>query len=90
MKSAYELAMERLEKSSGPTRKLSDEDKAKIADIEKVWEAKIAEAKLSYAEKMRAAGSIEEYNHLQAELSDKIRSLEEHRDRDKEAVWNTK
>ena len=31
MKSAYELAMERMEAASGPTKRLSDEDKAKIA-----------------------------------------------------------
>ena len=36
MKSAYELAMERLEKESGPSKKLTDEQKASIADIEEL------------------------------------------------------
>ena len=33
MKSAYELAMERLEKASGPTRKLTDEQKAMMPKL---------------------------------------------------------
>ncbi len=87
MKSAYELAMERLEKSSGPTKKLDDEDKAKIAEIEKIAESKIAEVRLAYTEKVRAAESIEERNHLLAEQNDKVKAIEERRDQDKEAIW---
>lgn len=45
MKSAYELAMERLNKSS-PTIKLTDEQKAKLADLESQCAAKIAEREL--------------------------------------------
>ena len=42
MKSAYELAMERLEQSA-PQKKLTDEQKAQIAEIESKFKAKIAE-----------------------------------------------
>ena len=42
MKSAYELAMERLEKKA-PTKKLNDKQKAEIAEINSLYGSKIAE-----------------------------------------------
>ncbi|HLH55596.1 MAG TPA: hypothetical protein VKY92_18495 [Verrucomicrobiae bacterium] len=45
MKTAYELAMERLSKST-PTVKLSDDQKRQIADLESQCSAKIAEREL--------------------------------------------
>jgi hypothetical protein len=42
MKSAYELAMERLEKKE-PTKKLSEAQKASIAEINSLYGSKIAE-----------------------------------------------
>ena len=45
MKSAYELAMERLSKSS-PTVKLTADQKSKIADLESQCAARIAEREL--------------------------------------------
>jgi len=88
MKTAYELAMERLEKASGPTKKLTDDQKAQIAEIEKLYEAKIAELKLSFESRMRAAQSREEFDSMQAELGGKMASLEEQREKEKEKVWN--
>ena len=88
MKSAYELAMERLEKASGPSRKLSNEQKARMAEVEKRFEARIAEQKLSHEDKLRAAGSQDEFDRLKAELAETVASLEAQRDREKEAIWN--
>ena len=88
MKSAYELAMERLEKASGPTKKLSDAQKAQIAELEKVYEAKIAEAKLSYEARFQGASSMEELTRFQTELADTLASLETRREKEKEAIWN--
>jgi hypothetical protein len=45
MKSAYELAMERLSKAS-PTVKLTEEQKRQIADLDSQCAAKIAEREL--------------------------------------------
>ena len=87
MKSAYELAMERLEKSSGPARKLSDEQKARIADIENKFEAKTAEEKLAFDQKLATAESLEDVNNLRARLADQLAALEEKRDKEKDAVW---
>ena len=44
MKSAYELAMERLQKGS-PTITLTSEQKAELAEIDSSFNAKIAERK---------------------------------------------
>ena len=87
MKTAYELAMERLEKAS-PTRKLTDEQKAQIADIDKMYDAKIAELKLSFESRMRTAQTKEEWDGMQADLVGKIAGLEEQREKEKEKVWN--
>lgn len=88
MKTAYELAMERLEKAHGPARKLTDDQKAQIAEIEKLYEAKIAELKISFEPRMKTAQSKEEWDGMQADLAAKIVSLEEQREKEKEKVWN--
>ena len=90
MKTAYELAMERLEKASGPTRKLSNAQKARIAEIEKIYDAKIAETKLASESEMLSADSMEALNQFKQELADAIASIEERREQEKEAVWNAK
>ena len=87
MKSAYELAMERLEKASGHTKKLTDEQREEIAGIEKVYEAKIAETRLEYDQKMTSVSSPAELDELQLQLAQKIAELEEERDKKKETVW---
>jgi len=90
MKTAYELAMERLEKASGPTRKLSNAQKARIAEIEKIYDAKIAETKLAGESEMLSADSMEVLNKFRQGLADAIASIEERREKEKEAVWNAK
>jgi hypothetical protein len=70
MKSAYELAMERLSKSA-PSVKLSDEQKKAIAELESRCAAKIAERELmikSEIEKAAAKGEHEEIEKLQKQL----------------------
>lgn len=90
MKTAYELAMERLEKASGPTRKLSNAQKARIAEIEKIYDARIAETKLASESEMLSADSMEALNKFKQGLADAIASIEERREKEKEAVWNAK
>jgi len=89
MKSAYELAMERLERESGPTKKLTDEQKTQIAEIEKRYEAKMAEHRLASEAKLRGAANAEEYEKAQAELAQGLADLEAKRDDEKNAVWNS-
>lgn len=88
MKSAYEIAMARLEAESGPSKKLTDGQKARIADIDSKYDAMIAEAKLGHDAKLVTADPAER-EAFQAELSSAIVSLEEKRERDKQEIWNS-
>jgi hypothetical protein len=54
MKSAYELAMERLERSS-PTATLTPEQKERIAEVESIAQSKIAEKELFLREQIAKA-----------------------------------
>jgi hypothetical protein len=56
MKSAYELAMERLEKAS-PSISLSEEQKKEIAEVDSVYRAKIAEKEVFLKDQIRKAHS---------------------------------
>ena len=64
MKSAYELAMERLEKSA-PTVTLTDEQKAQIAEIDSTYKARIAEKELFLQGKIREAGQSGSFEEVE-------------------------
>lgn len=79
MKSAYELAMERLQKSA-PTVALSDEQKTQLADIESQFKAKIAERELFLTgeiAKARASGELGEAETLEKQLATDLQRLRE-------------
>ena len=76
MKSAYELAMERLEKSA-PSVSLTDEQKAQIAEIDSSFRAKIAEKELFLKDEIRKAKSLEEAEGLKQQLTIEVRRLHE-------------
>ena len=62
MKSAYELAMERLEKAS-PSISLSEDQKKEIAEVDSVYRAKIAEREVFLKDQIRKAqmaGNLED------------------------------
>lgn len=88
MKSAYELAMERLE-AQNPGLQLNDDQKKRIAEIEAKCKADIAAKELllqSEMAKETAGGPSEEIARIQRQLADEIRRFEERRDREKDAV----
>jgi hypothetical protein len=88
MKSAYELAMERLEKSA-PTVTLTDEQKAQIAEIDSSYKARIAEKELFLQGKIREAGgsgTFEELEKLEKQLAMEIRRLQEDWDEKKQKL----
>jgi hypothetical protein len=79
MKSAYELAMERLEKAS-PSLALTEEQKKELAEIDSTYRAKIAEHELFLKEQIRnaqAAGKVEELESLEKQLASEVRRLQE-------------
>jgi hypothetical protein len=78
MKSAYELAMERLERSS-PTATLSPEQKERIAAVESVAQAKIAEKELFLKEQISKAmqsGDHASVSQLEQQLAMEIRRIQ--------------
>ena len=88
MKSAYELAMERLSKTS-PTVKLTDAQKAAIADLESRYKAKIAEREIGLQDEIaraQSAGNFEEVGKLQQQLADEKKKLQVELEEKKEAV----
>lgn len=88
MKSAYELAMERLEKTS-PTAKISDEQKREIAEIDSTFTARIAEREVflqGEIAKARAAGQHEEAAMVEKQLASELRRLREDCEAGKEKI----
>jgi hypothetical protein len=86
MKTAYELAMERLT-SKEPTRKLTESQKIAFAEIDSTYCAKIAERETFLGAKIagaRAGGAHEEAVILQQELARDLRGIREEWDRKKE------
>lgn len=78
MKSAYELAMERLEKTA-PTIKLTDKQKAEIAEIDSLCKARIAEKEVFLGDqivKAQAKGEFEEVDQIKKQLASEIRRIE--------------
>lgn len=91
MKSAYELAMERLEKQS-PSSKLTDDQRAQLADIDSLYKSKMAEKELLLADQIRqerAAGKPGEVEKLEQQLSSELRRLTEERESKKENIRRT-
>ncbi|MGI8820552.1 MAG: hypothetical protein ACR2ID_06780 [Chthoniobacterales bacterium] len=79
MKSAYELAMERLQKDA-PTVTLTEAQKQEIAEIESSYRAKIAEKELFLKDQIRAAragGKLEEAESLEKQRAIDLRRLQE-------------
>ena len=79
MKSAYELAMERLEKAS-PSISLTEDQKKEIAEVDSLYRAKIAEKEVFLKDQIRkaqGAGNLEEAESLEKQLASDIRRLQE-------------
>jgi len=78
MKSAYELAMERLSKSS-PTVKLTEQQKKQIAELESKCAAKIAERELFIKDEITKAvnkGDFEAVEQLEKQLVSDRKSIQ--------------
>ena len=79
MKSAYELAMERLEKGS-PSISLTEDQKREIAELDSVYRAKIAEKEVFLTDqvhKAQIAGNSEEAQSLEKQLASEMRRLQD-------------
>ena len=92
MKSAYELAMERLNKSA-PTVKLTAEQKKEIAELDSQYAAKIAEREIFLKGQMAKAASESDYDaltQLEKQLQSERKTLAAELEEKKEAVRERK
>ena len=88
MKSAYELAMERLEKAS-PSTLLTEEQKQEIAELDSVYRAKFAEREVFLKDQIRKAqiaGNLEEMQSLEKQLASEMRRLHDECEAKKEKL----
>ena len=88
MKSAYELAMERLQKAS-PSLSLTDEQKKELAEIDSKYRAKIAEKELflkGQIAKAQAEGKVDDMDSLQKQLASEVRRLHQESEAAKEKL----
>lgn len=90
MKSAYELAMERLAKSDPTAGKpLNASQKAELAELDRIYQGRIAEREIFLKQKLEEAlgdGKLDEVEKLRAQLAAERSRLEEERDDEKERV----
>ena len=80
--------MERLEKES-PTQELTEEQKAKLSELSKVYEAKIADKELflnGEIAKAEAAGEFDQIQQLNKQLVSERKVLEEELEEKKNEV----
>jgi hypothetical protein len=86
MKTAYELAMERLNKTA-PAVKLTGAQKKELAELDSKYAAKIAGREIALKQEMaRAAGDIEKAEALRQQLADERKKLQIELEEKKEAV----
>jgi septin family protein len=78
MKTSYELAMERLNKSA-PVAKLSVAQKKQLADLDSKYAAKVAEREIALNDevaKAAAAGEFDKVEQLQQQLVNERKALQ--------------
>lgn len=90
MKSAYELAMERLAKSDPDAVKpLTPEQKSRLAEIDRVYQGKLAEREIFLRHQLDgalAAGNAEESEKIRQQIKAEKARLEEEREDEKNRV----
>lgn len=93
MKSAYELAMERLAKSEPASKPLTPEQKARLAEIDRVYKGKLAEREIFLKKQLDeayATQNLEEVEKIQKQIAGERTRIEEDREAEKERVRREK
>jgi hypothetical protein len=67
-------------------QKLTDEQRAEIAEIESKAKAKVAETELGFKDKIKAATDGAEREKLRGQMADELRSIRERAERAKDKV----
>ncbi|MFP4166719.1 MAG: hypothetical protein ACLFUF_06080 [Opitutales bacterium] len=92
MKTAYELAMERLDKEDpDAARPLSEEQKSELAAIDEKYRAQRAEREVFLRQQLddaRAKGDQQAVEQLERQLTDELARFEEDKEAEKDKVRN--
>jgi hypothetical protein len=90
MKSAYELAMERLAKADPSAgRPISAGQKAKLAEIDRVYKGRLAEREIflrQQLDKAYAGQAADEVEKIKRQMADEKARIEEEREQEKDKV----
>ena len=90
MKSSYELALQRLKKTNpAASYTLTDSQKKQLAELDRIFTAKIAECELALNDQIRAAqfrGEEEQAQKLRGQLRAELQRLNEEKESKKQAV----
>jgi hypothetical protein len=88
MKTAYELAMERLDKAS-PGVKLNDRQKKDLAELDSQYAAKVAQREIALngeIAQLKTAGEFEKAAELEQRLVNERKAIQAERDEKKEKI----
>jgi len=90
MKSAYELAMERLAKSDpGPATALTPEQRARLAEVDRVFQGRIAEREIFLKQRLEqalAGQDADEVEKIRKQIASEKARLEEDRESEKDRI----
>ncbi|MFA6815342.1 MAG: hypothetical protein WCS73_03515 [Lentisphaeria bacterium] len=75
MKSAFELAMEKL--GGTPEKPLTNEQKEQLAEVHRIYQAKIAQAKFDFARRLQGVLESEKIKQIEEDFQVELCSLEE-------------
>jgi hypothetical protein len=94
MKSAYELAMERLSKSDpGSSRSLTPQQRTKLAEVDRVFQGRIAEREIFLKQRLEQAlggRDADEVEKIRKQIASEKSRLEEERESEKDRIRNEK
>ncbi len=93
MKSAYELAMERLDKAEPKGKAVTAEQKKKLGELDTVYQGKIAEREIFLKQALNQAlvdRNAEEVDQVKKQMASERARLEEERDHEKDKIRSGK
>jgi hypothetical protein len=94
MKSAYELAMERLSKSDpASSRPITPEQRARLAEVDRLYQGKLAEREIFLKQRLEQAHSgrdADEVDKIKKQIASEKARIEEDRESEKERVRSGK
>lgn len=94
MKSAYELAMERLSKSDpSSSRPLTPEQRARLADVDRLYQGKIAEREIFLKQRLEealVARKADDVDKIRSQIASEKARLEEDRESEKDRIRSGK